>query len=136
MKHKIKLLLVILQILVLFDVSKGMAMAEDANYKAEIQKKFKQLDLSVGVNEAAAVIIAQNHLIEQGLDKKYNLLKPKIEDENTADLNDWKVIFNATYGESVKKANIFGLIGVMKWWVSVRVDKNTGKIISEGGPDL
>lgn len=111
-------------------------MAGGVDYKAEIKGKFKQLDLSDGVSKEEAGIIAQNYLIEQELDKKYSLTKPNIEDESEVDLNDWRVIFNATYGESIKQANIFGLFGIMRWWISVRIDKKTGKIISVGGPDL
>lgn len=109
-------------------------MAKGPDYKAVIQEKFKQLDLSDGVSKEEAIIIAQNYLIEQELDKKYVLRKPEVDERDFG--TEWVITFNATYWESIKQANIFGLTGIMKWWISVDIDKKTGKIESVGGPDL
>ena len=45
-------------------------------YKA----KLKEVDVSDGVNKEEAIIIAQNHLLEHGLEKKCSLSRPRIGD--------------------------------------------------------
>jgi len=109
-------------------------MGEKPDYKTEIQEKYRQLNLSDGVSKEEAIIIAQNYMIEEGFDRRYILMKPNVEESGFEKY--WKVTFRATYAESVKKANIFGLIGMFKWWISIRIDKKTGEIITVGGPDL
>lgn len=109
-------------------------MAERSDYTTEIKEKFKQIDLSDGASKEEAIIIAQNHLIENGLSKDYVVTRPKVADLHM--FNQWEVTFKATYGESIKKGNVFGLIGIFKWWIAVSVDKKTGKVMSTGGPDL
>lgn len=136
--RKIRLILSISIIILLANNSKGIAMAEKPDYKTEIREKFKQIDLSDGASKEEATIIAQNYIIEEGLDKKYILTKLDIEESGLEGnyYNYWKVTFDATYGETIKQANIFGLLGIIKWWISIRIDKKTGKIITVGGPDL
>lgn len=109
-------------------------MGERPDYKVEIQEKYRQIDLSDDVSQEEAIIIAQNYMIEERLDKSYAIARPAVEELDFG--NKWEVIFKATYGESIKKANIFGLMGVFKWWICVHIDKKTGKITGVGGPDL
>ena len=121
-------------LMLLLTTNKGVAMGEVPNYKTEIKEKYKQIDVSNGVSKGKAVIIAQNYMIEKKLDRDYIITKPKVED--LLMFNQWEITFRATYVESIKKANIFGLIGMFKWWISVSVDKKTGEVKSVGGPDL
>lgn len=117
-------------------INKGFAMEERSDYKAEIKEKYRQINLSDGVSKEEAIIIAQNYLIDEGLDKNYIISKPTVEDFEFSQWNEWRIIFKAKYGESIKQANIFGLLGIFKWWISVNVHKKTGEIKSVGGPDL
>lgn len=111
---------------------KGVTMAERIDYKTEIKEKFKQLDLSDGVDKKEAVIIAQNHAIEQGWDKDYNISKPIVKDfkNKLYETEEWEVTFNATYGSNVKQAKGFGAVGLYKGYAWVYVDKKTGEIRS------
>lgn len=136
-KNKVWKKKIILPLLILLlTTSKGVVMGESPNYKVEIKEKYKQLNLSDGVTKEEAIIIAQNYMIEERLDKSYAILKPAVEDFEFSQWNEWRVIFKARYIESIKQANIFGLIGIFKWWISVNVHKKTGEIKSVGGPDL
>ena len=132
MKKKIIPMLLI----ALLITNKGVAMGERLDYRTGIQEKYRQLNLSDGVSKEEAIIIAQNYMIQKGLDKNYIISKPTVEDFEFSQWNEWRVIFKARYGESIKQANIFGLLGIFKWWISVNVHKKTGEIKSLGGPDL
>lgn len=117
-------------------VNKGIIMGQKPDYKTEIKEKYKQLNLSDGVSKEEAIVIAQNYMIDEGLDKSYVILKPAVEDFEFNQWNEWRIIFKATYGESIKQANVFGLLGIFKWWISLNIHKKTGEIKSVGGPDL
>ncbi len=97
-----------------------------------LKNKLDSVDSLNGVNKEEAILIAQNYLIEEGLDKGYVIRKPSVKDYGA----EWEVVFNATYAESMKKANIFGALGIFKWWISVGVNKGNGAVTSVGGPDL
>lgn len=131
MKRKIISLLIVLQVLVLFS-NKGAAMAEKPDYKTEIPEKFKQIDLSDGVTKEEAVIIAQNHAIDQGWDKDYIVARPIAKDfkNKLYGSEEWEVTFNATYGANVKQAKGFGMFGLFRGYAWVYVNKKTGEIRS------
>lgn len=115
-------------------INKEIAMGR-SDYKVEIREKYRQLDLSNGVTKEEAIIIAQNYILKEGLDKSYIITKFSVEEWGLRD-ELWRIVFKATYAESIKQGNIFGFLGVFKWWISVSVDKKTGEIKSVGGPDL
>jgi hypothetical protein len=98
------------------------------------KEKLKGVDRSDGISRQEAIIIAQNYLIEEGWDKDYIITRPTVEELDFG--TEWEVIFKATYSESIRRANIFGLVGIFKWWICVHIDKKTGEVITVGGPDL
>jgi hypothetical protein len=130
MRKNIKLFLIILPILILINNFRGVAMAKEPDYKVEIQEKFKQLDLSEGVNKEEAIIIAQNYLIEQGWDKDYIIAKPIVKDfrNKLYGSEEWEVTFNATYSANMKQAKFFGMIGLFRGYAWVYVNKKTGEV--------
>lgn len=116
----------ILTILVLsISYGKGGAMAEKPDYRIQIKDKFSQLDLSDGVSKEEAVVIAQNYLIEKGIDKDCNILKPEVKESKLVD-NCWAVGFNAA-------ARVRSESGLE--WFALHIDRNTGEIKGQGwGP--
>jgi hypothetical protein len=97
------------------------------NYKAEIKAKFKKIDISKnGVTKDAAVIIAQDFLIDNGFDiKNIQIYKYTVEDK-TLDLKLWIISFDAT-NKTRKESGLD--------WYTVQVDKDTGEIKGHGwGP--
>ena len=104
---------------------KGGAMS-GVDYKAQIKEKFKNIDLSDGVNKEEAIIIAQNHIIEENLDKIYDLRSAKITAENDPywPSGKWYVSFNVISRDSLRR-------GIK--WGTLNVDKKSGKVGDSGG---
>ncbi|MDD2751565.1 MAG: hypothetical protein PHN59_00330 [Candidatus Omnitrophica bacterium] len=104
---------------------KGGAMAERPDYRTQIKDKFSRLDLSDGVSKEEAVVIAQNYLIEKGIDKDCNIMKPEVKESQLVD-NCWAVGFNAI----AKVRSESGLE-----WFALHIDRTTGEIKGQGwGP--
>jgi len=101
-------------------------MGEKLNHKAEIRTKMEKIDISNGVSQKEAVIIAQNYLIEEGFDEKdINIYKATAEDSQLFD-KCWAIAFDATYKTKSESS--------LEWYV-IHIDKKTGKIKSHGwGP--
>lgn len=92
-------------------------------YKAQLQR----IDLSDGVSEEEAVIIAQNYLVEQGYfekgsQKEIAIEKPKVSDSPLVQ-ECWVVSFPTTWRVRLES----GLTSL-----TIHIDKKTGKIRSEG----
>jgi hypothetical protein len=108
--------------------SEGLAMAQAPDYKEQIKEKYKKVDLSDGVSKEEAIIIAQNYLIERGIDKTYKLESAEVfgEDDPFWDKNSWHIGFYTKLGERLKTG--------LKW-CSFHVDKKTGSVLGGGcGP--
>lgn len=106
------------------------AFAAGSAYKAQIKEKFRGVNLADGVDEEEAVIIAQNDLIETGDDKNCVISSAKVFGQNDPywSKDSWHVSFRTAFRERMRSG--------LKW-VTVNVDKKTGKITSGGGgPDL
>lgn len=93
-------------------------MGEKPDYKTQLKEKLKQVDIADGVNKEEAIIIAQNYLIDNGLDNLLVISKPKIEEKHHYGDNYWCISFPTN--SKVKWTQ--GL----KWGVAL-VDKKTGK---------
>lgn len=102
------------------------AMGGGPNYKAEIKAKFKNVDISDGVNKNEAIIIAQNFLIDNKFDiKDIRISKYTIEDK-PINQKLWVISFDAT--DKTRKES--GLE-----WYTIQIDKDTGEIKGHGwGP--
>ena len=90
-------------------------------YRAQLQR----IDLSDGVSEEEAVIIAQNYLLENGYKDGYIISSPSV---GTSSLIDgcWVVEFPTTFSVRLQQG--------LKW-LRAHVDKKTGQIKSSGwGP--
>lgn len=125
-----------MKIFILFFVLVFITSCASINAKESyFEEKMQNINKSDGFNEEEAIVISKNYLIEQKLDKNYVIAKPKVEESGLHD-KYWKVTFPATYGESMRRTGIFGAVGILKWWISIRIDQKTGEIISVGGPDL
>lgn len=100
-------------------------MDDTPDYKTQIKEKYKKVDLSDGVGKEEAIIIAQYHMIEEGMDKSCNLGSAEIFSENDPywDKNSWHVSFKTTVKERVKSGSK---------WVTVNIDKKTGKVEISG----
>ncbi len=92
------------------------------------REKLKEVDLSDGVSEYEAIIIAQNYVINgiengEGFYKKLGISKAKISEDHW-DIehfpDDWVVLFPMRYG-------------IFKTWSAYYVNKHTGKVVG-GGP--
>jgi len=100
-------------------------MGEKPNHKAEIKAKMKNIDISDGVGKEEAVILAQNYLLDNGLDNLLVTSKPSVENSSIKE-GYWLIIFPTI--KSVRSTQ--GLE-----WGSFRVDKKTGKVVYLGeGP--
>ncbi|MEW6008871.1 MAG: hypothetical protein AB1629_04475 [Candidatus Omnitrophota bacterium] len=75
-------------IILLVNNGKGIAMGEKSDYKTEIKEKFKQLDLSDGLNKEEAIIIAQNYVIDM-IDKGKDFYK-KLVISKSSILEEWE----------------------------------------------
>jgi len=138
MRKKILAFLILLTVVFLNTGCARVPIKERPSDYNSYKEKLKEIDKSDGISREEAAIIAQNYAIEQGLDKNYIITKPAIEDFEFSNKlyswNEWRVIFKATFGESIKQGGIFGFIA--RWWICVHVDKTTGEVKSTGGPDL
>ena len=96
------------------------------DYKAQIKEKFKNIDLSDGVDKEEAIIIAQNHIIEENLDKVYDLRSANIIAENDPywPPGKWYVSFDVISRDWLKRG--------LKWG-TLNVDKKSGKVGDSGG---
>ena len=97
--------------------------------------KLTQVDLSDGVSQEEAVIMAQNNLIDDGTDKFCILSRPSVKESHFTVDGDgrplapcWEVTFPTTWGVRLRQ----GL-----FWGEVLIDKRTGQIKGRGaGPDV
>lgn len=107
---------------------KGVAMGDKTDYKTQIKEKLKQVDISDGVSKEEAIIIAQNHMIDEGIEKTCDLRSAEVfaEDDPYWDKNTWHISFKTTFKERLRSGSK---------WITVNVDKKTGKVeISGWGP--
>ena len=113
--------------LITFIPSKGVAMGSAPDYKEQIMEKYKKIDLSDGINKEEAIMIAQNYLIEKGIDKDCIIAKTKVMDKEWWIPDGcWEIRFGAI--DSIKQKQ--GLE-----WFSVYIDKIKGEIKGKGwGP--
>ena len=87
--------------------------------------KLREIDPSDGISKAEAVIIAQNYLLDHGLDRECDLTRSTVGESGLHE-NCWAVSFDAT--SKVKAES--GLN-----WYALDIDKKTGQIKSSGwGP--
>lgn len=89
--------------------------------KAAYRERLEKIDISNGVGEKEAIVIAQNYLIDEKLDGNCIIFWPKVKESFLYD-SAWtisfppsiKVIFNTPFS------------------FQVHIDKKTGKVISAG----
>lgn len=125
MKVKIKLIFLLLLIILFVNTKAGVAMGEKLDYKSQIKEKYKNINLSDGVDQEEAIIIAQNYLIDEGLNNILVISKPDVENYDAKE-GYWLVSFPTT----IKVRWTQGLK-----WGSALVDKKSGKVIYRGeGP--
>jgi hypothetical protein len=117
--YKKRLVLAIICFIILFTTNRGIAMSDRPNNKTEIKEKFKQIDLSGSVSKEDAIIIAQNYLIEEGLDKICDISTGEVIGDLYNNPEYWHVSFSTT--QKVKQQQ--GLK-----WASVYVHKKTGEV--------
>lgn len=103
----------------IFGPSIGGTMGEKPDYKIQIKEKYNQIDLSDGVSKEEAIIIAQNYLIEEGLDKICDISTGEVIGDLYNNPEYWHVSFSTT--QKVKRQQ--GLK-----WASVYVHKKTGEV--------
>lgn len=121
-----KILILTFIFFIMFGQSMGGAMEARPNYKERIKEKYKNIDLSDGVNKEEAIIIAQNYLIKEGLDKKCNIATTEVVGDLYKNPEYWHVSVSTTHK--------------VKWeqglkWMSVYVNKKTGEVKGGGaGP--
>lgn len=137
-KKSSSIFLVMILISSLF-TSKGAAMGDMSNYRAQIKEKYKKVDLSDGVSKEEAIIIAQNYMVEQkeAFWRVYKLSRPKVVD---VDLNDpiFRKLDSAIYKENWVIS--FPTTLKFRWktglkWNTIYVNKTTGKVQYAGeGP--
>jgi hypothetical protein len=122
---KYTVLILLLISTIAFMPLEGVCMGDTPNYKEQIKEKYKKIDLSDGVSREEAIVIAQNYLIEKGIDKDYNLKSAHIFGENDPfwGKNSWHISFYIKLGERLRTG--------LKW-CSFHVDKKTG-FVSGGG---
>ena len=104
-------------------------MGEKPDYKEQIKQQFKNMDSSGGITKGDAVVIAQNYIVDKGIDKNCVITRPKITDKGWSIPDGcWEISFKAT-------ANIRRKQGLE--WFSVFIDKSQGTIKGSGwSPDL
>lgn len=110
-------LLIIIGIISLWNTEGVAGMRDKSAYKTRL----KEINITDGVDGKEAIIIAQNYLIGERLDKNCIIFWPKAKDSFLYD-NAWtvnfppsiKVIFNTPFA------------------FQVHIDKKTGKVISAG----
>lgn len=128
MNKKTSILFFIVVLISSLLTSKGVAMGDMPDYKAQIKEKYKKIDLADGVSKEEAIIIAQNYLLETEWGKSCNLKSAEVFGENDPywDKNSWHISFKLTFKERLKSG--------LKWTV-LNVDKRTGKVTAGGeGP--
>lgn len=96
----------------------GGAMGETSDYKTRIKAKLRNIDISDGVNQKEAIIIAQNYLIDEGLDKICAISTGKVVGDLYNNPEYWHVSFSTTQNVKWKQG--------LKW-ASVYVSKKTGE---------
>ena len=98
-------------------------MGEKPDYKAVIKEKLKEVDIADGVSKEEAIILAQNYLLSENLDKILIVSKPHVKNYPFKE-NFWHVSFPTTF-----ELKLRGLK-----WGSALVDKKIGKVeyIGEG----
>ena len=100
-------------------------MGEKLDYKSQIRENYKNINLLDGVDREEAVIIAQNYLIDERLDKLLVISKPDVKNCDSDD-RYWLVIFPTNFKVKLTQG--------LKWG-SALVDKKSGKVIYRGeGP--
>ncbi|MBU1121610.1 MAG: hypothetical protein KKF54_02795 [Candidatus Omnitrophica bacterium] len=89
------------------------------DYRLQIKEKFKNIDLSDGVNKEEAIIIAQNYIITSNKDKIFDLKSAKIFGENDPywPSTSWHISFNIISRDWRRRG--------LKWG-TFHVDKKTG----------
>lgn len=114
-------------------------MGEKPDYKTVIREKLKQVDISDGVSEEEAILLAQNYMINQKEDfsRNFVLSKPKVVEvnlndpmfrklDNTIYKENWVISFPATLEFKLKTG--------LKW-CEMFVNKKTGQVRYSGeGP--
>lgn len=127
MKQKI-IVLSLLIIILLITWNKGEAMAERSLDYNSYKEKLKEVNISDGVSEEEAIILAQNYIVNDEELKTMCLVhKPKI-DERRLSEGYWRIQFPLRWKYGV---------GWLRRWVIFYVNIRTGEV-KEGGqtPDL
>gem|GEM_PF-3403422 len=105
-------------------------MGENRDIKITIKEKLASVNLSDGVDKEEAIVIAQNYLIDNGLDALLDVSKVRKTDDQKSPwgIEDWLISFSTTS----KARRQQGLK-----WGSLLVNKKTGVVKYLGeGPDL
>jgi len=114
-----RILLILFLCFLVYGKNIGGAMGVNLNYKEQIKEKYKNIDLSDGVSKEEAIIIAQNYLIGEELDKICDIATGEVVGDMYNNPGYWHVSFSATH--KVKREQ--GLK-----WASVYVNKRTGEV--------
>lgn len=113
----------VLCVTIIVNTNIGMAMGNKPDYKSEVRSKLKKIDVSDGVDKREAVILAQNYLIDEGLDKMYLISSARVIESSYEKLEYWCVRFSTFSKIKLKQG--------LEWGI-VYIDKKTGKV-KEGG---
>jgi hypothetical protein len=107
----------------------GVAMGAKPNYKEQIKQKLVNINLSDGISEEEAIIIAQNYIIDKGIDKDCLLDKPKVTDKGwSIPEGCWEISFEANANLRQKQD--------LEWFYMF-IEKDKGTIKGSGwSPDL
>lgn len=114
-----KIILVIFLYFLLSAETTGGAMGLNLNYKEQVKEKYKNINLSDGVNKEEAIIIAQNYLIREELDKICDIATGEVVGDMYNNSEYWHVSFSTTH-------KVKGEQGLK--WASVYVNKRTGEV--------
>ncbi|MFH1202247.1 MAG: hypothetical protein V1674_05095 [Candidatus Omnitrophota bacterium] len=107
-------------------------MEDKLDHKTVIKEELKQIEISDGVSKKEAIIIAQNELIKDGLEKEYYISKPIITESKLVD-GCWFVRFNMKF----KFGYILEKILFLGRWCGYHIEKKSGEIkMKDWGPDL
>jgi len=115
--------------LIVFVAKKGEAMGNRPSFESIIKEKMKVINISDGVSREEAIIIAQNYLIDKGINNDCIIAKPQVIEKGWSIPNGTcEIRFEAN--RTIKRKQ--GLE-----WFSVYVDIEKGGIEGCGwGPDL
>lgn len=119
MKNRFIIVLLLSAVIILVTLDIGGAMGMDFKDKSNIKARLKEIDISKGVNKEEAIIIAQNYLIEKGLDNMYLIHTAKVMNDAYNKPDYWCIQISTT----PKVALVQGLK-----WGCVFVNKQTSDV--------